>query len=220
MVLWRKKERDDAILEKLKTFVFAVLAGVAIAIGGGVFLSVDNRVVGSALFTVGLFTVCSFGLNLYTGKVCYVFENRPAYTLDVVIIWLGNLVGTFVTARLFLLTRVGAAMAARAAQLCEAKLGDGLLSIFILAVFCNIMIFIGVDGYKRVSHEVGKYLALFLGVMVFILCGFEHCVANMFYFSVAGAWSLRTLGYLLVMTLGNALGGVIFPVLRMWKEKK
>ncbi len=54
----------------------------------------------------------------------------------------------------------------------------------------------------------------FLGVMVFILCGFEHCVANMYYFSVAGMWSGKTLLYLLVMTLGNAVGGVVFPVIR------
>ena len=50
--------------------------------------------------------------------------------------------------------------------------------------------------------------------MVFILCGFEHCVANMYYFSVAGMWSGKTLLYLLVMTLGNAVGGVVFPVIR------
>ncbi len=207
-------------MEKFKTFVYAVLAGMAISIGGAAFLSVESKILGSVLFTVGLFTVCCFGFNLYTGKVCYVFENKPGYTLDVVIIWLGNLLGTWLTAQLFLATRIGEGFALRAAELCATKLGDELLSIFILAIFCNIMIFIGVDGYKRNPHEVGKYLALFFGVVVFIICGFEHCVANMFYFSVAGAWSARTFGYLLVMTLGNAVGGVIIPLIRMWKEKQ
>ena len=70
------------------------------------------------------------------------------------------------------------------------------------------------EGFNRNSHELGKYLSLFFGVMVFILCGFEHCVANMYYFSVAGMWSGKTLLYLLVMTLGNAVGGVVFPVIR------
>ena len=116
--------------------------------------------------------------------------------------------------------KVDEAMAEKADALCQVKLGDDLLSIFVLAIFCNVMIFIGVDGYKRIPHELGKYLALFFGVVVFIICGFEHCVANMFYFSVAGAWSAKTFGYLIVMTLGNAVGGVIFPLLRMWKEKK
>ena len=52
-----------------KTFVSGILAGISIAIGGLVFLSVENRVIGAALFTVGLFSVCSFGFHLFTGKV-------------------------------------------------------------------------------------------------------------------------------------------------------
>lgn len=207
-------------MEKLKTFAFAVLAGTCIAVGGAAYLSVESKLIGALLFTVGLFTVCTFGLNLYTGKVCYVFENKAGYLLDVIIIWLGNLVGTWLAAQAYLATRIGEAMAVKASALCEVKLGDDIVSIFILAIFCNVMIFIGVDGFKRNPHEVGKYLALFFGVVVFIICGFEHCVANMFYFSVAGVWSAKTFGYLLVMTLGNAVGGVILPLIRMWKEKK
>ncbi len=207
-------------MKQLKTFVYGVLAGLSIALGGAVFLSVESKVVGALFFTVGLFTVCTFGLNLFTGKVCYVFENGPGYAADLVLIWLGNLAGTWLTAELLGLTRVGPALREKAAALCDAKLGDGVFSIFILAVFCNILIFIAVDGFRKNPHELGKYLALFFGVSVFILCGFEHCVANMFYFSVARAWSLKTLGYLLVMTLGNAVGGVLLPLLRGWKEKQ
>ena len=200
--------------EKLNTFIKAVLAGVCISIGGAVFLSVENKALGATLFTIGLFTICVFGLNLYTGKVCYCLENSLDYLLDVVIIWLGNLVGTFCSARLLLLTRVGANMKDIAAAICSVKLNDSMLSIFILAVFCNMLIYIGVEGYKTNPHEVGKYLALFFGVVVFILCGFEHCIANMFYFSVAKVWSLNTFVYLLIMTAGNAVGGLFFPVLR------
>ncbi len=207
-------------MKQLKTFVYGVLAGLSIALGGAVFLSVENKVVGALFFTVGLFTVCTFGLNLFTGKVCYVFENGPGYAVDLVLIWIGNLAGAWLTAELLGLTRVGPALREKAAALCDAKLGDGLLSIFVLAVFCNILIFIAVDGFRKNPHELGKYLALFFGVSVFILCGFEHCVANMFYFSMARAWSLKTLGYLLVMTLGNAVGGVLLPLLRGWKEKQ
>ena len=204
-------------MKKLKTFVFAILAGACIGIGGTVFLSVENRVLGAVLFTVGLFSVCVFGLNLFTGKVCYVFDNKPAYVLDVAIIWLGNLVGTALVAAAMGATRAGDALAAAAQALCDVKLGDGLGSIFILAIFCNIMIWVGVEGYKTIAHEIGKYLALFFGVVVFILCGFEHCVANMFYFSMAGVWSGKAIVYLLVMTAGNAVGGVIFPLVRKWK---
>ena len=65
--------------------------------------------------------------------------------------------------------------------------------------------------YKEVK-DIGKYLAVFLGVIVFILCGFEHCIANMYYFSVSSTWSLNTLLYLLVMILGNSLGGILIPL--------
>ncbi len=207
-------------MERLKTFVYGVLAGVSIALGGTAFLSVENKALGALFFTVGLFTVCTFGLNLFTGKVCYVFERDPRYAGDLVLIWLGNLLGTWLTAALLGLTRVGPALRERAASLCDAKLNDGPLSLFILAIFCNILIFIAVDGFGKNPHELGKYLALFFGVTVFILCGFEHCVADMFYFSMAGAWSLKALGYLLIMTFGNAVGGVLLPLLRKWKEGK
>ena len=83
----------------------------------------------------------------------------------------------------------------------------------------SILMFIAVDGFKNNPHEVGKYIGIFLGVTVFILCGFEHCVANMFYFSAANAWSGKALLYLLVMTLGNTCGGVSIPLCRMAKRR-
>jgi len=201
-------------MKYVKTFALAVLAGICIALGGTVFLSLDNKAVGALFFTVGLFVICTTGLNLFTGKVCYVFQQDKAYALNLPVIWLGNLLGTWLTAFVERQTRIGPALAEKAAGLCTVKLEDGLLSIFLLAVLCNMLIYIAVDGFKNNPHELGKYLALFFGVAVFILCGFEHCVANMYYFSVAGMWSGKTFLYILVMTAGNAVGGVIFPMVR------
>ena len=198
----------------LKTFIGAVLAGMSIAIGGLVFLSVDDRVIGSALFTVGLFTVCTMGLNLFTGKVCYVLQNNREYALALPIIWIGNLAGTGLIALFASLTRNAPALAEKAAGMCQTKLNDNLISLFFLGILCNILIYIGVEGFKNIPHEIGKYLALLFGVMVFILCGTEHCVADMFYFWIAGAWNARAIVCILIITLGNAVGGVIFPVLR------
>ena len=75
-----------------KIFLSAILAGAVIAFGGTVFLSVENTVVGSIFFTIGLFVVCTRGLHLFTGKVCYVFDNDMAYAKTLPVIWLGNLV--------------------------------------------------------------------------------------------------------------------------------
>ena len=200
-------------MKSVKTFVSAVLGGACIGFGGTAFLSLDSKVLGALFFTVGLFVICTFGLNLFTGKVCYVFQKDRAYAWNIPLIRLGNLVGTGVVAAMMQMTR-NASIADKAAALCQVKLEDSLLSLFILGVLCNIFIYIGVEGFNHNPHELGKYLSLFFGVMVFILCGFEHCIADMFYFSMAGAWSSSAVVRLFVITMGNAVGGIIFPEAR------
>ena len=197
-----------------KTLILGILAGISISLGGTVFLLCADKTVGALLFSVGLFCVCVFGFNLFTGKVCYVFDNDKQYALALPVIWISNLIGAVCTGLLESVTRMGPQLADKAAAVCQGKLDQTPLSAFVLAVFCNIMIYIAVEGYKNIPHELGKYLAILFGVIVFILCGFEHCVANMYYFTVGGVWGLKAIGYLLLMTLGNAAGGVLIPLLR------
>lgn len=199
-------------MDRLKVFIYSIVAGMLIALGGCAFLSVDNKVLGAAFFVIGLFTICTFGFNLYTGKVCYVFENDKNYGLNTILIWLGNLVGCYLTALLFNLTRISPAISEKAFGMVETKFNDSLISVFILAIFCNLCIYIAVDGFKNNPHELGKYLSLFFGVMIFIICGFEHVVANMFYISVAKAWTGYAWLFLLVNTIGNCVGGWIIPL--------
>ena len=197
-----------------KTLIQGFLAGLSISLGGTVFLAVADKTVGALLFSVGLFCVCAFGFSLFTGKVCYVFDNDRKYALALPVIWLGNLAGAVCAGLLESVTRMGPALADKAALICETKLDQTPLSAFILAFFCDIMIYIAVEGYRNIPHEAGKYLAILFGVMVFILCGFEHCVANMYYFTIGNAWSWKAVGYLLLMTAGNAAGGIAIPLLR------
>lgn len=200
-------------------FLRAVMTGFAIGIGGVAYLSCDSKYVGSFLFGTGLFVILSFGFNLFTGKVGYAVENKPAYILDLVVIWLGNLVGTAAMGAMILCTRVSG-ISEKAAAICDVKFADTLPSIFILAFFCGMLMFIAADGYKNIENPVGKMLAVFLPVMAFILSGYEHCIANMFYFTIAKAWSLNALGYLMIMTLGNAAGGMFIPLARKAFIKK
>ena len=72
--------------------------------------------------------------------------------------------------------------------------------------------YIAVNNYKKENDIIGKYITIFMGVMAFILCGFEHCVANMFYFSIAGVFSLKVVGYLLIMILGNSVGSILIAL--------
>ena len=127
-------------MKALKTFVGGILAGISIAVGGTVFLSLSDKVLGALFFTVGLFAVCTFGFNLFTGKVCYVFDQDRQYALGLPLIWLGNLAGAFLTAAAERATRIGPALAEKAQAICQVKLDDGLLSIFFLSVFCNMLI--------------------------------------------------------------------------------
>ena len=197
----------------INTFVMAILAGVAIAIGGAVYLATENKVVGAVFFSVGLFTVCTKGLSLFTGKAVYLFDNKPNFLIDLVIIWIGNLAGAWATAALLILTRQADKLTETALTLADTKASDSLLSLFILGVFCNICIYIAVDSYGKNSHDLGKYIGIVFGVTAFILAGFEHSVADMFYFAMAGRlFEGRVLLCLLVITLGNVVGGVVFPL--------
>ena len=212
-------------------FLYAILAGFCIGLGGTVFLKLKDafpggNVVGALLFTIGLFTVCTRGYALFTGKACYLFDNPlPAYLLDLLVFWVGNLLGAMLIAGLEHLTgMVGGetGIDATAAALVEGKMGATYLGLFVLGILCNICIFIAVNGYANNPHQVGKYLALFLGVSIFILCGTEHSVADMYYWAVSGVLYDQpgeSFLRLLVISLGNVVGGIFFHLVEQWKER-
>ena len=201
----------------LNTLLRSFLAGIMIGIGGVIYLFCDNKYIGAFLFGLGLFTILTFGFNLYTGKIGYAVGNKPSYIIDLIIIWLGNLIGTMIVGLSVQFTRVGDSLIEKAQVLCETKLDDNLISIFVLSVFCGLLMFIAADGYKNLTNQVAQVMVVFLPVMVFILSGFEHCVANMFYFTVGNMWSWQSIVWLLVMTAGNSVGGMVIPVARKIK---
>lgn len=192
-----------------KTLLTAVLAGFCIGLGGMIYLSIDDKVVGSALFSIGLFVVLTMKLSLFTGKICYVIDgDKINNIINVIITWLGNFVGSLILSLMIRNTRAGAGISERAIALCQVKLDDSYLSLFLLGFLCNIFIFIAVDEFKKNEHITGKYVAIFLGVMGFIIAGTEHCVADMFYINVAGAYSVEMIVRLVIITAGNTLGGI------------
>lgn len=193
----------------LKYFTKSIYAGFSIGLGGMIFLSVENKIVGAALFCIGLFIVLTMNLNLFTGKVCYTIEKNGPGILDMLSIWVGNYIGTLLLAIMIRGTRVSGDIVKKATMLCDIKNNDSYLSLFILGILCNIFIFIAVDEYKNNDHTLGKYMAIILGVMGFILSGTEHCVADMFYYNVAFNFSLQMLLRLLIITAGNTVGGIL-----------
>lgn len=183
-----------------------------IAIGGTVFLSIENKVIGASLFSIGLFGVLIYNLNLYTGKIGYLITNfNLKYIKELIITLIGNFIGASSVGFILRYTRIYDKIYEKSLILANAKLNDNILSIFILSIFCGLLMYYAVNGFKK-QTDFGKYLVVYLGVAVFILCGFEHCIANMYYFSVADIWSLKTLGYTGIMVLGNSIGSFIIPL--------
>ncbi len=198
-----KKEEDISMDTKTMgtDFLKSVYAGLAIAMGGVIFLSCENKVVGSFLFSLGLISVLVFGFNLYTGKVCNVdFLKKP---LTLLLIWVGNLVGAMIPVILTYnkLSEVATASAAN-------RLSKPLYQAFLDGIFCGFCIAVAVKGYAK-AEGIGKFLIVVLGVMMFILAGAEHCVADMFYLVVGRGEVLSTIVFLLVVTAGNTVGGAL-----------
>ena len=187
----------------LEFIVKGIYAGIMIGMGGVAYLAIPNKIVGSCIFSIGLLTVCMYSLNLYTGKIGYILVNKIDYIFELLFSLIGNFIGTFVVGNVMRLTRYGAYIET-AQNIVNIKLNDNILSILILSIFCGIIMYIAVNNYKKETSDIGKYIIIVMGVMAFILCGFEHCVAN-----IAGIWNIKVFLYLLVMILGNSIGSII-----------
>ena len=207
-------------MERARQLVSAIIAGMLISMGGTVYLSQSNPVIGSFLFAIGLYTIVAFQLHLFTGKIGYTPFQKPVYVIELAITWFGNLLGAGLTALMVKNSRIGAPLVEKVIGIADVKLADNFLSIFLLAIFCGMLMFIAVDCYRNVQGSTLRFIGVFVPVMVFILSGFEHVIANMYYFSLAGAWSAHCVMSIIVMTLGNAVGGMLIPLyLKIFKVR-
>ena len=200
-----------------KTLLDAFFAGIFIGIAGTVYLSSANPVTGSFLFGFGLLTIVCFSLKLYTGAIGYLAaqgKNFFRYLWDLLLIWLGNLAGCAAVGYAVRNSRVFAGIENKVNSIVQIKMADSPASLLILAIFCGMLMFTAVDAFKNDKlPAVCRPVMVFLCVMVFILSGFEHCIANMYYFSAADLWNPQTLLLTLLMTLGNSIGGNAFAAL-------
>jgi len=199
-----------------RVLVNAILAGIFIGLAGAVYLAVPNKIVGSFLFGFGLFTIVCYGFKLYTGAIGYlVNQGRKTlpYAVTLAVIWAGNWLGTWLVGSALRCSRVGSGLSRKAASLCSVKVADDWISLLVLGFFCGMLMYLAVESFRR-KNELpvpAPVLMVFLCVMVFILSGFEHCIADMFYFSAAGAWNADSLKTILIITAGNSLGGFLLP---------
>lgn len=195
-----------------------ILAGIMLTIGCTVNMSVDIKPLGAFLFSLGLFAIIQFKMGLYTGKAGYMATNPPSYIPEVILTLIGNIFGTAIGGVLIRLTNKGTALSEKAMAIMSPKFADGAVSIFILAVFCGILMYTAVELNKQLCEKKNFTAALFaivIPVTVFILCGFNHCVADLGYFFISGSNAyISAVRYFALAILGNAAGCMFLPFVK------
>ena len=184
-----------------------VSAGLLISIGGTVFLACDNKVVGAVFFSVALLCICYKRFSLYTGRIGYAIRDRSKDYFSGLFLGLaGNILGTAaggVLIRISLPTLIEKAQSA-----CAPRLEQSFWQTLIRAIFCGILMYLAVSIFAE--HKTP--IAILFCIPVFILSGFEHSIADMFYFAVRGLPDLEMIAFIATVILGNSVGALILPL--------
>ena len=214
-----------------KTLLLAVFAGAFIAFGAvasnfasATFSGSGASIAKAAVFPIGLTLVVLFGAELFTGNSLLL---APAVGKDIKvtallknwgIVYGGNLLGSVLIAVIVVYSgiqkdAVKEACIAVAANKCNLNFGIALLR----AIPCNILVCLAVWFALSSKTAPGKIISLYLPIFAFVICGFEHSVANMYYLTaglLSGSSSGLNVGNailncLIPSTLGNVIGGAI-----------
>lgn len=240
-----------------RLFLAGVLAGFLIAFGAvaasTACYGLENpsvaRVVGGLLFPFGLIMVILTGAELFTGNcmiIVSLLEKRAALTgmvRNLAIVYLGNLAGALLLAAAMAFSGAfsNGALAAYAIRTAAGKCSIPFGRAVVLGILCNILVCAGVMCALCGKSLPGRAIGAFVPVSFFVISGFEHCVANMYYIPAgllaaemapdAANWA-RTAGVdlsaldmagflrnMLPVTLGNLIGGCGFGAL-IWVTQK
>lgn len=201
------------------TAVKGLLAGIAISIGGWVFVQtyLINKIVAAFLFAIALSIICFNKYYLYTGKVCYLFTNSEnedvSYKQKILCLLIGllfNYIGVLLMANIIKLSFDTSV----AYGLIESKLSLTWYDCLIRGFGCGILVYVAVNSYKNSFYNILGFFILVFSVGVFILSGFEHSIADMFYLSLDNTVSLISIINIICIILGNTLGGLFLPCLQ------
>lgn len=233
-----------------RLFLAAILAGFLIG-GGGLVSSIASfglentsvaRVVSGLLFPFGLIMVIITGAELFTGN-CLItislLEKKAALAgmaRNLVIVYLGNFAGAVLLAAavtysgIFDNQALVAAAVRTAANKCTLPFGRAV----VLGILCNILVCAGVMCSLCAKSLPGRAIGAFVPVSFFVIGGFEHCVANMYYIPAglmavsipryvqlavdggAEVYLVTLSGFfanLIPVTIGNIIGGCGFGAL-------
>ena len=212
-------------------FVLALLAGLYISFGGHVFLVALsqglNKLAAGAAFSVGLVLVVIAGAELFTGNIIMTVGaviSRFTFlkmTRNWGVVYIGNLVASVLYA--YLIFKSGllgdvvnpSALGQIAIKVADAKLALTFSECFIRGIFCNMLVILAIIMAIMSKDIISKIFCCILPIMVFVACGFEHCVANMFLIPVGLLAKGNSMSSLYIIfqniipvTLGNIVGGL------------
>lgn len=230
------KETSDALINSAavkasypagKRMLLSMAAGFYIALGGhGFIVAYESLFLRAAVFPVGLMLIVLVGGELFTGNCLMTFGvlnktiNMKDFIKTLVQVWLGNFAGALLAVAIFYLGGVYAkpSLAETIAQVANAKVSLSFMQVIMRGILCNILVSLGVWFALTARDTAGKILGCWFPVMLFVLCGYEHSVANMFFLpmgmlfnpSVTVALVLKNI---IAATIGNFIGGgVMVPV--------
>jgi formate transporter len=211
----------------------AALATTAAAGGDGILSFGVTRVLMGSVFSLGLILVVIGGAELFTGNnlIVMAWADRRVTTRQILrnwtIVYLGNFIGAFSAAVLVFLSGQylfgKGAVGAIALSMANAKCGLGFGQAVALGILCNVLVCLAVWMSYSGRTTTDKVVAVVPPITAFVACGFEHCIANMFFIPVAilikvGApdafWQQtgKTAADYPAITVGNFLWGNLLPV--------
>lgn len=189
----------------MKDIKKSISAGMMIGISSIIYLICPNKMLGAFLFAIGLFIICTFDMYLFTGKVGYIFENKN--NPNCIKIWIGNLIGCLITIIPMRIAKGEISLIAY--DIIQKKLDNNFMSIIILSIFCGMLMYIAVENFQHNENNFAKIIGLFLCVSSFIICGFEHSIANMCYciFSINSlSLAINSFIFILIVSVANGVG--------------
>lgn len=183
----------------MKEFIKAIFAGFMIGIAGTIYLKVEPSWIGAILFSIGLIIICLNGFNLFTGKIGYIKSYKEIPMMLVYI--LGNLLGV---AAIAFITAVDAN------ELVINKLTIPYHLVLLKSIGCGFLMYLAVNSYK-IKNSI---IAIVGCVAAFIICGFEHSIADMFYMFCSNGFSIDKVIFIIIVLLGNTIGALLHKMRR------
>ena len=240
-------------MSSLRMIGKAIMAGVMIALGAGISSVAAHtvgdvglaRLVAGAVFPVGLMMVVLMGAELFTGDCLFalgVLDRKQKlwhFARLLVLVYIGNFIGAAIIALLFSASGQwdysSGMLGAYTIKVALAKVNISFVQGIVSGILCNIMVCAAVIMAVCAKDVTGKLLVSFFVIMLFVVGGFEHCVANMYYITAGllakcdpryAELAMSTYGFsseymetlsitrffvtnLLPVTIGNIIGGAV-----------